>query len=156
MERDIRRPIAELPHVIAAPLRGRTLGAADAAFVVAEWADAGSGGGGNGDDASGSSGSERPIAPLHVHHEDDEAWYVLEGRLGFRLGEHVVEASAGSAVFGPRGVPHAYWNAGPGPARYLIVMTPNTQRLIEALHTPSGDRDAIRALFERHGCILLA
>jgi mannose-6-phosphate isomerase-like protein (cupin superfamily) len=28
-----------------------------------------------------------PVAPLHVHHEDDEAWYVLEGALGFRLAD---------------------------------------------------------------------
>ena len=37
-ERDIRRAKAELPHLIAAPLRGRTLGAADAAFVVLNFA----------------------------------------------------------------------------------------------------------------------
>ena len=52
------------------------------------------------------------IAPLHVHHSDDEAWYVLDGELGFRLGAEVVIAAAGSAVVAPRGTPHTYWNAG--------------------------------------------
>ena len=35
------------------------------------------------------------IAPLHVHHADDEAWYVLEGELGFRLGDEEVVADRG-------------------------------------------------------------
>ena len=38
------------------------------------------------------------IAPRHVHHHDDEAWYVLSGQLGFRLGDDEVVAAAGSAV----------------------------------------------------------
>ena len=47
------------------------------------------------------------IAPLHVHHADDEAWYVLEGELGFRLGDEEVVAAAGSAVVAPpRHAPH--------------------------------------------------
>ena len=33
------------------------------------------------------------IAPLHVHHSDDEAWYVLDGELGFRIGEDEVIAA---------------------------------------------------------------
>jgi mannose-6-phosphate isomerase-like protein (cupin superfamily) len=33
------------------------------------------------------------IAPLHVHHGDDEGWYVLEGELGFRLGDEEVVAT---------------------------------------------------------------
>lgn len=32
------------------------------------------------------------IAPLHKHHNDDEAWYVLEGTLGFQIGDTIVEA----------------------------------------------------------------
>jgi mannose-6-phosphate isomerase-like protein (cupin superfamily) len=43
-------------------------------FVVIEWTDPGTAPG-------------RPVAGLHVHREDDEAWYVLEGQLGFRLGD---------------------------------------------------------------------
>jgi len=50
------------------------------------------------------------IAPLHVHHQDDEAWYVLEGQLCVRRRQEVVEARAGSAVFVPRGTARTYWN----------------------------------------------
>jgi mannose-6-phosphate isomerase-like protein (cupin superfamily) len=52
------------------------------------------------------------IAPLHVQHDDDEAWYVLQGRLGFRLGGEEFEVGPGFAVLARRGTPHTYRNAG--------------------------------------------
>jgi quercetin dioxygenase-like cupin family protein len=88
------------------------------------------------------------IAPLHVHHSDDEAWYVLDGTLGFRLGEEELEAPTGSAVFAPRDTPHTYWNAGDAPARYLLVMTPNLARLIEGIHRPNADIPALFDLYD--------
>jgi mannose-6-phosphate isomerase-like protein (cupin superfamily) len=109
----------------ADPLRDGPAGGADAQFMLIEWVDPG-----------GVTGPDRPIARLHVHHEDDEAWYVLEGTLGFRIGDETVEAAAGSAVFAPRGTPHSYWNAGDGPARYILVMPPRIRSLIAALHEP--------------------
>jgi len=57
-------------------------------FVVAEWRDAG-----------GSSESPRLIAPWHVHHKDDEAWYVLEGELRVRMGAEEVAVKAGASAF---------------------------------------------------------
>ena len=88
-----------------------------------------------------------------MHHRDDEAWYVLEGTLRFRLGDREVEAYAGSAVFGPRGVSHTFWNPGPGPTRYLIIMTPDTLRLIEELHSLTDrDTDAVQAVFRKYNC----
>ena len=107
---------------------------------MVEWSDAGSHPG-------------RPIAALHVHREDDEAWFVLEGCLGFRVGETEQEVAAGEAVLVPKGVPHSYWNARPQPARYLLVMTPRIRRLIEALH--SGERTDYARIFEEHASTLL-
>ena len=100
--------------------------------MIVEWAD------------SGESEWEC-IAPLHVHHADDEAWYVLEGTLRFQIGEETSEAGPGSAVWMPRGTPHAYGNARRGhPARYLLVMTPKIRALVQALHEPgAGDYSAI-------------
>jgi quercetin dioxygenase-like cupin family protein len=62
--------------------------------------------------------------PLHVHVNEDEFMYVLEGRLRFRLEgiDHV--ASAGSMAFIPRGVAHTWQNAGDGQARILFGFTP--------------------------------
>jgi mannose-6-phosphate isomerase-like protein (cupin superfamily) len=51
---------------------------------------------------------------------------VLEGTLRFRLGDREVEAPAGAAAVGPRGVPHTYWHPGPGPARCVLVMAAAT------------------------------
>jgi mannose-6-phosphate isomerase-like protein (cupin superfamily) len=70
---------------------------------------------------------------LHVHHSDDEAWHVLEGILTFKFSDKEVQASAGTTVFVPAGVPHSYYEAH-GPTRYLIILTPRLRELISALH----------------------
>ena len=129
---------------VAEALAGRMIGPRDGDFVIAEWSDAGG-------------GSDPPlyIAPLHVHHADDEAWYVLEGALRFHVDDEEIDAPAGAAVFVPSGTPHAYWNPSPEPARYLLVMTPRVARLIEALHSTPGDRQAYEAIFREHASELL-
>jgi mannose-6-phosphate isomerase-like protein (cupin superfamily) len=121
----------------AARLAAGPVGLPDGDFVMVEWGDPG-----------GITGPDRPIAGLHVHHRDDEAWYVLEGTLGFVRGDERLEAPAGSAVLVPRGVVHTFWTAGGGEARYVIVMTRRIADLIEALHEP-GALDDLPALFAR-------
>jgi mannose-6-phosphate isomerase-like protein (cupin superfamily) len=116
-------------------LVGRQLGGADGDFVIVEWTDRGD-------------SKWEWIAPLHVHHADDEAWYVLEGTLRFRIGDDVFEAGPRSAVVAAKGTPHAYGNARRGePARYLLVMTPKIQALVRALHEPGAQNypDIFRA-----------
>jgi quercetin dioxygenase-like cupin family protein len=63
--------------------------------------------------------------PLHIHANEDESWYVLEGRLRFRLGDERSDAPHGSFVFVPRGVPHCFQNVGEAPARILVAFTPS-------------------------------
>jgi quercetin dioxygenase-like cupin family protein len=85
---------------------------------------------------------------LHVHYSDDEAWHVLEGTLTLKFSDKVVEASAGTTVFVPAGVPHAYYAAN-GPTRYLIILTPRLRELISTLHTtPIKEHDAIMRSFD--------
>ena len=85
---------------------------------------------------------ERPIAGLHVHHSDDEAWYVLEGTLGFRLGDKTATAPAGAAVLAPAGTPHAYWTTGRGgPATCCSPRPP--VRADRGLHAPGADFVAV-------------
>ena len=122
------------------PLLGNRLEGGD--FVLAEWVD------------DGVTSAARPVAPLHRHLADDEAWYVLEGALGFVYGDERLEAPAGSAVLVPRGLAHTFWNAGGGRARYLIVMTPRIAALVEAIHEP-GARDDLPGLFRRFDSELL-
>ncbi len=129
----------------ALPLAGNFLGSVNDSFVIAEWCDAGA-----------PAGPPRWIAPLHLHHNDDEAWYVLEGSLCVKRGGDEVAARAGSAVFVPRGTPHTYWNASPGPLRYLLIMTPNIFALIQSIHA-AKDRSpaALQVLFREHDSELL-
>ena len=129
----------------APPLAADVIGSSQNDFVIAEWRDSGS-----------PPGTPRFIAPLHVHYNDDEAWYVLEGRLVVRVGDDEVEARAGSAVFVPRGTPHTYWNPDPSPVRYLLVMTANIYALIQEIHHLK-DRStlALGELFRKHDSELL-
>jgi uncharacterized cupin superfamily protein len=92
------------------------------------------------------------IAPLHVHHADDEAWYVLSGTLGFRLGAEETIAGPGTAVCARRGTVHTFWNAGDGPAEYLLVMTPRIASLVAGLHEPEAD---VEAVFAAHASALV-
>ncbi len=62
-------------------------------------------------------------APLHVHHDEDEGWYVLEGAARFTCGERTFTASAGAWVFLPKGVPHTFSVDG-APARFLTLTAP--------------------------------
>jgi quercetin dioxygenase-like cupin family protein len=63
-------------------------------------------------------------APPHTHAHEDEISFVLEGEIGVQIGDAVFTAGPGSYVFKPRGVPHAFWNPGPVPARFQEIITP--------------------------------
>lgn len=73
---------------------------------------------------------EHPIAPralaapLHVHEHEDEYTFVLEGQVGVRIGDEEGVAGPGELVVKPRGIPHAFWNAGDEPARVLELISP--------------------------------
>jgi mannose-6-phosphate isomerase-like protein (cupin superfamily) len=45
-------------------------------------------------------------SPWHVHPEEDEWFYLLDGRMSFYVGDTHLSVTAGSFAFGPRGVPH--------------------------------------------------
>jgi mannose-6-phosphate isomerase-like protein (cupin superfamily) len=110
-----------------------------ASLVLAEWTDQGG-------------GQDPPmyIAPLHVHHDDDEAWYVLEGALTVRVGNRDVALAAGDGVVVPRGTPHTYWNPTADPRRYLLVMTERINALIEALHSMKEPAAEVGYVFAAH------
>ncbi len=73
---------------------------------------------------------EHPMAPkslgspIHTHTREDEISYVVEGVVGVQLGTNVLEAGPGAVIYKPRGVPHAFWNAGNAPARLVEILTP--------------------------------
>ncbi len=77
----------------------------------------------------GPGGGEGP----HVQHREDECFYVLEGRFGFVAEGERIEAGPGSLVYVPKGVLHAFENAGETTGRMLVSQTPGGtyERFIE-------------------------
>ena len=57
-------------------------------------------------------------------YREDELSYVLEGRIGVRIGDAEYEAGPGTYVWKPRDVPHTFWNPGPEPARLIEIIWP--------------------------------
>lgn len=71
--------------------------------------------------------------PLHTHTHEDEAFYVLDGRLTFRSGAQTFAAEPGSLIFLPRGVPHGF------------VFESDTVRMLALLAPGGSDRYFIEA-----------
>jgi quercetin dioxygenase-like cupin family protein len=63
-------------------------------------------------------------SPYHVHHLEDEAFYVLEGEMAFACGNTWTIARPGTYVFGPRNIPHGFKVLGDAPARMLLLCAP--------------------------------
>lgn len=83
--------------------------------------------------------------PTHVHTREDEVFYVLEGTIEFRLGPHAGTAGAGTTIFGPRDVPHAYRAADHGAIILVAVMPAGLETMFEALsRLPPGPPDLSR------------
>jgi quercetin dioxygenase-like cupin family protein len=78
--------------------------------------------------------------PMHVHHDEDEAWFVLEGELEFFVaGQESRRAGPGDFVFGSRGVPHRFEVCTPE-ARMLVLTTPGgAERFFREMGEPVSD-----------------
>jgi quercetin dioxygenase-like cupin family protein len=77
--------------------------------------------------------------PLHVHRREDEALYVLEGRIRFRQGDDEFVAGPGAWVWSPRAVPHAF-RVESEQARALVFVTPGGfERMFEEGGTPARE-----------------
>jgi mannose-6-phosphate isomerase-like protein (cupin superfamily) len=75
------------------------------------------------------------MPPLHVHHRDDETFYVVDGELSLFVGREHVILGPGQAALAPRGVPHSY-----------RVESDEVRRLVT--NTPAGFEAFIRAVAE--------
>jgi len=63
-------------------------------------------------------------APLHRHSREDEYSFVLQGRIGAKLGDKVLYAGAGDLVCKPRDQWHTFWNAADEETRLLEIISP--------------------------------
>ncbi|MDQ3648014.1 MAG: quercetin 2,3-dioxygenase [Actinomycetota bacterium] len=79
-------------------------------------------------------------APLHVHHREDEGFWILEGSATFEVGDATIEASAGDYLFGPRDIPHKF-TVGDVGCRMLFILTPGGfEDFVRATSEPAGSR----------------
>ena len=112
-------------------------------------------------------------APMHTHEREDEYSYVLSGHMGAQVGDQLVDAGPGELVVKPRGIPHAFWNAGDEEAVLLELISPgdfagyfdeiapilsgegppDVEKLaeIQARYALTMDFESIGPLIERHG-----
>jgi mannose-6-phosphate isomerase-like protein (cupin superfamily) len=82
--------------------------------------------------------------PLHVHHNEDEAMYILGGEYEIQCGNQLIRATSGTFVFLPRDVPNKYRNITDLPATFLYITSPGGfERFIEQvdLMAKSGSPD---------------
>jgi mannose-6-phosphate isomerase-like protein (cupin superfamily) len=77
--------------------------------------------------------------PMHVHHDKDEAWYIVSGEAVFFLADAEPRVvCSGDFVFGPRGVPHRFEVLTPE-AHMLVIGTPGgAERFFEELGEPAA------------------
>ncbi len=87
-------------------------------------------------------GRRGDMPPLHVHHRDDETFYVLEGELTLFLGEQEVTVGPGQAALAPRDVPHVY-RVESEVARWLVITSPaGFEKFVRAI-AERADRDEL-------------
>lgn len=69
-----------------------------------------------------------PLAdtPLHVHRDEDELFYILEGDHVIRVGKAEFSVGPGDVVFAPRGTPHSQRRVVPGEGRELVLTSPGS------------------------------
>jgi len=108
-------------------------------------------------------GQTRPLhgPPLHLHRDQDEWWYVVEGEYRFEVDGREIIARTGDTVFAPRGSRHTFQNIGTRPGRTIATAVPGGLDLFfEELEkvAPRGtvpDLAKLLPVFEKYGMELL-
>ena len=62
--------------------------------------------------------------PVHVHHGEDEFFYVVSGEFKVQVGDRIMSAPAKSVTFVPKGTPHTFQNIASEPGVLLVGVTP--------------------------------
>lgn len=100
------------------------------------------------------------VPPAHSHRDNEEVVYVLEGMLRYTVDEETRDLKPGERMYTPRGSVHAFSNPHEGPARALIVLSPDIgaryfREIAEIANAPGGANPAkMREVMTRYGLIL--
>ena len=63
------------------------------------------------------------VPPRHIHHREDETFYVVEGEMTFSVGDRIIKATAGTMVFAPRDIAHSF-TIDSEQVRILVMVSP--------------------------------
>ena len=81
--------------------------------------------------------------PPHIHHDEDETFYLAQGTLEMRMGDVVVSAKAGDFVNVPRGTVHGFKNVGGETAKMIVTFVPaGFEKYFEEVFPSAVDRTA--------------
>ncbi|MDQ5829829.1 MAG: cupin domain-containing protein [Actinomycetota bacterium] len=91
----------------------------------------------------------------HLHHEQDEWFYVVEGEYVIEIGEERYELGPGDSLLAPRKVAHVWAHVGDGTGRLITALQPagEIEAFFDNLATlgSSPEREALRRVFSSHG-----
>ena len=94
--------------------------------------------------------------PPHIHANEDETFYVVEGGCDFLLGEETITAGPGDFINIPRGAVHRFHNSGDTPATLILTFTPaniehffeeTLERVLDPGQSPPDNLDAVAARY---------
>jgi mannose-6-phosphate isomerase-like protein (cupin superfamily) len=95
----------------------------------------------------------------HLHYEQDEWFYIVEGEHVIEVGEERYELGAGDSLLGPRKVAHAWAHVGEGTGRLIAALQPagEIEEFFEDLAKLGGtpEREALQRVFDSHGLELV-
>ena len=99
---------------------------------------------------------EKGGPPLHLHHEQDEWFYVVSGEFIVRVGEETFTLTAGDSAFAPRTIPHAFAKIGEGQGQMLVLFQPagameDFFKEMSKLGTQIPSENELKNLWEKHG-----
>ncbi|NND31268.1 MAG: cupin domain-containing protein [Saprospiraceae bacterium] len=97
--------------------------------------------------------------PKHIHHEQDEWFYVLQGDYHLEIGDKKYVLAPGDSVFAPRKVPHVWAHVGEGQGKLIIGFQPAgmMESFLTELAKLKGvpSTDSMRTLFAEHGMTIV-
>lgn len=97
--------------------------------------------------------------PLHLHHNQDEWFYVVKGAFIIQVGDEKFTLQEGDSVFGPRKIPHSFSKISEGEAQLLVMFQPagsmeaffREREQLEKETDPAKKEAGLKTLWDRHG-----
>ncbi|MGK7926062.1 MAG: cupin domain-containing protein [Spirulina sp.] len=79
--------------------------------------------------------------PLHIHTQQDETHYILEGKLRYQIEEEAIDLEPGDSIYIPKGTPHAWINLEQEPARAIVVLNPGgSEGFFQTVSSPPSEQ----------------